>query len=74
MHFFPPETDLFDLGCRCCCEEHLHGGQGSWLFPCVGQTESIRDFSCSIESETVFLHSKGTNINSSVLLTHASEC
>jgi len=65
--FFPSETDLYDLDCGCCCgEEHLQGGQGSWPPRCVGQTESIRDFSCSIATETVFLHSRGTNIYSSV--------
>lgn len=34
--------------------------------PCAGQAEPIWDFSCSTDTETVFLHSKGTNSNSSV--------
>lgn len=34
--------------------------------PCAGQAEPIRDFGCSTDTETVFLHSKGANSNSSV--------
>lgn len=43
MLFFPFKLTFMTwvVGAVQWCEEGWHSGQGSWLSPCVGQTESV---------------------------------